>query len=38
MNTEDIENIESYFKTPYDFDVNNDNNEKEDWEDEIYND
>ena len=26
------------FKTLYDFDVNNDNNGKDNWEDEIYND
>lgn len=26
------------FKTPYDFDVNNDCNKKDNWEDEIYND
>jgi hypothetical protein len=32
------EKKEPYFKIPYDFDVNNDGNEKDGWEDEIYND
>ena len=34
----DVESKKYCFKTPYDFDVNNDSNEKENWEDEIYND
>lgn len=34
----DVENKKHCFKTSYDFDVNNDNNGKDNWEDEIYND